>query len=584
MPVSPNSKPKQTPEFKIERLLQSTSEPSTMAADFFHMVRRFVAGKTAGNRAEEVIFNIFQSFSPKSHEILVCTLQEFDSLSPEIRDQLFNPDFLRDINLANNPVKLRNAIAQEVLDYTTSGVFDSNKCTNEERSGLVRTQPFPGGEFPPSQVRICRINGLRTLQFVPHLTAGEYTTAEVQQICHMETDANGIDQLVCETQTTNCVPGTEFAGICLRLYEIEIGGNVVLEGMNFSSIDTKVQLTDMNENTRQVDAFVCGDEDTPLTEIINGTEVPIIDCRVHDRLTFRVPEDMAPGQYYLQVIVPNPNQVGGWNDPLTSSSITVQIVLPSSAQFEITAESLRCIDETHIDWLGSDEVGIKIRAFTILPNLTVSNLQALVDIEFDDVDSGDNRTVEKLFFSNNYQIAGVGAIIRGWEIDGTDEYADVNDDFNNAVNALMKQTIIYYNEAETLCTSGINTDDLDNPRLYAEWKNDSEGNSWLVDILLLYLLIKGIYKLIDYIRGISAPWGPADPIIDDIISLTTLDLLHLTSTAIAYPQPYEYDVNGIKVKVTPIAKSYNQYREKREYKSDDEGSHYEIVLRYNRIS
>jgi hypothetical protein len=38
------------------------------------------------------------------------------------------------------------------------------------------------------------------------------------------------------------------------------------------------------------------------------------------------------------------------------------------------------------------------------------------------------------------------------------------------------------------------------------------------------------------------------------------------------------------VKVTPLEKIPNRYREKREYVRDDEGSRYEIVLRYNRVA
>jgi hypothetical protein len=41
---------------------------------------------------------------------------------------------------------------------------------------------------------------------------------------------------------------------------------------------------------------------------------------------------------------------------------------------------------------------------------------------------------------------------------------------------------------------------------------------------------------------------------------------------------------GIKVKVTPLEKIPQQYREKREYICDDEESRYEIVFRYNRVA
>jgi hypothetical protein len=41
---------------------------------------------------------------------------------------------------------------------------------------------------------------------------------------------------------------------------------------------------------------------------------------------------------------------------------------------------------------------------------------------------------------------------------------------------------------------------------------------------------------------------------------------------------------GITVKVTPLDKIPQQYRERREYISEEEESRYEIVLRYNRVA
>ena len=56
---------------------------------------------------------------------------------------------------------------------------------------------------------------------------------------------------------------------------------------------------------RDVDALRVGDVDTPVTEVVNGKTVLINDCRVHDRLTFQVPIDLAPEIYQIQVVVPN---------------------------------------------------------------------------------------------------------------------------------------------------------------------------------------------------------------------------------------------------------------------------------------
>ena len=67
-------------------------------------------------------------------------------------------------------------------------------------------------------------------------------------------------------------PDTSVSGICLRVQEVEAGQAVLLEGMNFSSVDTKVRLTDVATFTmvREVDAQVCGDDETPLTEMSSG--------------------------------------------------------------------------------------------------------------------------------------------------------------------------------------------------------------------------------------------------------------------------------------------------------------------------
>jgi hypothetical protein len=82
-----------------------------------------------------------------------------------------------------------------------------------------------------------------------------------------------------------------------------------------------------------------------------------------------------------------------------------------------------------------------------------------------------------------------------------------------------------------------------------------------------------------------ALWAPADPIIEDIIGPTVNDLVQLTSTNFPMPLPSEHITpHGIKVKVTPLDKVPGQYRETREYTSDDEESRYEIVLRYKLLT
>ena len=82
-----------------------------------------------------------------------------------------------------------------------------------------------------------------------------------------------------------------------------------------------------------------------------------------------------------------------------------------------------------------------------------------------------------------------------------------------------------------------------------------------------------------------ALWAPADRIIEDAIGTTTLDLVQLTSVNFPLPLPSEHITpQGITVKVTPLDKIPQQYRERREYISEEEESRYEIVLCYNRVA
>jgi hypothetical protein len=84
---------------------------------------------------------------------------------------------------------------------------------------------------------------------------------------------------------------------------------------------------------------------------------------------------------------------------------------------------------------------------------------------------------------------------------------------------------------------------------------------------------------------ILAAWAPADLLIEDSLGFTLSDLDALTSADLPVPVIAEFvSQQGIRVKVVPLEKSPTQYRERREYRSDEEDSRYEIVLRYNRVA
>ena len=364
------------------------------------MLRRYLAGKTASDILEERTFEAFRRLSPELQRVMACTLDSFDSLSSDERNRLFDSDLLGDVGQPNGITKLTEAFDEEVLENIGVQVFDDARCGTEEHPGKVRTPPRGIDEFPPNPVVVCRINGLRTGLYRPQLSEGDLTPDEVQQICRVVIENNQPKQ-VCEVQRDNC-PDDKIGTVCVLVQQVEAGGTVLLEGVNFSSLDTKVRVSTLSGNiVRDVDAHLCGDDETPLMEVVNGTDVLITDFRVHDQLTFRMPEDLPPGRYELQVLVPN--EVPDWGSLLSSDALSIDVIPSSTARYEIASETLRCHEETSPASFGSDEVGIKILAVPLFFDLTAGEVQepnGAEPIRFGDVDSGDELGMDHLLFTH----------------------------------------------------------------------------------------------------------------------------------------------------------------------------------------
>jgi hypothetical protein len=165
VPVSLGSKPKQSRQRKLDKLLANTRVPSALGASIFHLTRRYLAGKVAANALEEHAFATLRRLTPDLQRVLACARDSFDSLSSGDRDRLFAADLLRDVDLPLEIAQLTQAFAQEIVENVGIGVFNDSQCAINEHPGQVRTPPFPGGEFPPAPVLVCRVNGLRTASF-----------------------------------------------------------------------------------------------------------------------------------------------------------------------------------------------------------------------------------------------------------------------------------------------------------------------------------------------------------------------------------------------------------------------------------
>ncbi len=152
----------------------------------------------------------------------------------------------------------------------------------------------------------------------------------------------------------------------------------------------------------------------------------------------------------------------------------------------------------------------------------------------------------------------------GYEVDGEEAFEKQIDSFTDAYIEILKDEL-------ELAAAGL-------AAIGGISKLSALGMKGLIAAAIAVAVVLAINVFV-------ALWAPADLIIEDSIGPTTPDLVQLTSVNFALPPQSEYvTAQGIKVKVTPLEKIPQQYRERREYVSDDEDSRYEIVLRYNRIA
>lgn len=569
VPLSIGSKPKQSQRAKLDAILQNTRVPSSIAAAFFHHARRFQAGQAPANPFEASAFQLFGSLSPELRSILSCSVASFDGIPRADRNRLFDPSLPTDPNTPLDGETLAAAFVKEIKSRVGADVFENELALEAEQPGRNRFFK-PEGEFFDVQLRVCKLNGLRTNEFAPALTAGEFLPAELQHTCETVL-VDGVPQTTCQVQTGTC-PGNflnDAAQTCLAVPDVAAGEAVVLEGVNFISVDGKVRLTSQPDSAivREVDAHVVGDLTTPLNEVVDGQTLLIRDCRVHDRLTFVVPADLPPLVYAVQVVMPNTTGIAQLGDPIVSNNQFIRVCAPPTARFRIFSETLTAKEETSPASFGSDEVRVRVRSYPIIANLDelkVGDEQAFDSPEFEDVDSGDVRQMQALLFNQLGPMDGMVMTIMGHEIDSERAYREQINTFTDAFLDYLKIAVL-------AIVAGIKASDI--------------SLKTLLKFALKHPILVGIAAaVVLVVILILAAWAPADPIIVDQIGYTACELDGLTNADLPMPPIVEYKTqDGIKVKVVPLEKIPTQYKERREYRSGPEESHYQIVLRYNRV-
>ena len=330
---------------------------------------------------------------------------------------------------------------------------------------------------------------------------------------------DGQPQVVCQVRTTNC-PGNSLGSVCARVLDVALGDGVVLQGVNYFSVNAKVRFTDSHTQVpvRDVDVHVWGDIDTPVTEVINGKTQLINDCRVHDQLTFRVPDDLAPDVYGIQVVVPNITGISTLGTELTSNMEFINVIPGATARFQIVTETIIAREETSPAWLGSDEVGLHTLAFPMDLNFQpIGDLQEerFKDIQNVDFDSGTQRDITRIVFKHDQPILGMLMVVLGDEIDSQRFYDKEVTSQTDYFFDLVKQEAAFVGAAITALGLGGSTITALGPV------------GWIAAGIAA-----GITLGVDLIITL---WAPADPIIRDSIGLSVNDLATLTSAN--FPRP-----------------------------------------------
>lgn len=562
LPTVAGAKHKKSRNQRLAALAAGTPLPSSLASGGLQLCRRFMAGQDPANDLEEDAFALLDKTTPAMREVLSCALDALDELPPEQRGGLVDPKILADVTQPLTPGILTDAWTEEVFGRVSDELFGDTEGLKAEVPGKIRIF-VPNDDVFPSPVRVCRLNDLRTAHFRPGLSGGDYLPAEIEQVCEVQI-VDGVPQVSCQVQTDNC-PGNSAAGVCLRVPEIAAGDTVLLEGVNFFSTDAIVRLTSnepTNPTTVDVDTHIRGDLVTPVTEIIDGQVSLIMDCRVHDRLLFQVPEDLPPATYSVSVIVPNITGIDFWGESLSSEPEYITVVPPPTTRFTVTSETLHAEDETSPSWAGSDEVGLQFLVAAVLADGSPLLSEKRPPVRLGDVDSGDTRDITRLIFDQQQPITALLLSVVGHEVDSEDAYekmiTDWTDVFVDLVKAQIKAIAAAVSAAGGLKALG----------KLPPWA------WWAIGIAIVVTLA------IDFFVAL---WAPADLIIEDSIGLGVVELSQLTSPDFPAPPDLAYtSAGGIDVERKSLEKLPTQYREERSYHSDDEDSTYQLTLRFNR--
>ena len=308
--------------------------------------------------------------------ILSCSVGSFDGITQGERNQLFDPLHPAGSRTCHSTrTTLATALRQGGHPARARPGLRTIRALSV-RNGPVRktaSSTRPASESFDIQLRICRLDGLRTNEFSPFLQRRRPTCPPS---CNSTASRRGRRRADAQLRgrAGNC-PGNFLSDTtCLRVPDVNAGDGIVLEGVNFISIDSHrpPHPPAPSTVTREVDAFVFGDlGHAAHGEVVDGQTVTIRDCRVHDRITFVVPPDLPPADL-LRSGRGTQRQAASPSSATRSSRIRSSsgCVPPPTSASASRARPSGPGGDLRPAWFGSDEVRVRVRAYPITASLT----------------------------------------------------------------------------------------------------------------------------------------------------------------------------------------------------------------------
>lgn len=579
-------KPKVPNKVKVSCLCDTWPTKDAMAPILFHILERHAKKKQPGDEFERELFRFLDSVPSDEMEAMKSSLDAYKALPESKLDCLFKREFL-DLQI-DETIDI-DTVAKAWID---EGLIFANDELNDEPvcfPGQVRPWEYTpiviNGISEPTTAPwpfICSVNGIRKRDHRPPLDY--YNPEEYNQECTYtyNEDTGEVTDSCQYKQPPFCdVNAGSHNDICLTIATGRAGQSAELIGFNFFSSNCKVTLTlrDQPSITYTLDATVCGDSNTPRAEQ-NGTI--IADCRVQDRVSFRIPDkspngfnDFLPGIYTVNVIVPN--DIGytlangstpiefNTSDVYSTSLLNIKPV--EGLKYRISSYKSKCYDETDGEWF-SDEIWIKaiVTTFNMVGDEVEIDLKTDIDMltEMSDADEGESWEYDWRIVGepqNPTTVNGTLAIaLIGYEVDSEDAAKKEIKSWSDAFVLYIKKVWDLIKDKIEDIVKGLG----------------ALGLKWGLIVGAVSLVITAA------IGVIWAMWAPPDRMLRDLIVLDEERLFNLTHPTTALPATTTRVIENVTIQQIPESKLGFLYTEERQYSSSDQGSKYGLWFAYQR--